>query len=88
MLSTYPYPESTVEKSLCGPDTALDGPGPSNEYTGWPNIFDALGLMNLYTMAPLVLPRALSTAVDNNISRLSMINTSGWGGSLPVVSLL
>ena len=58
---------------------ALDGPGPSNEYTGWPNIFDALGLMNLYTMAPLVLPRSLSTVVDHDVSKLSMINASGGG---------
>ena len=82
MLSTYPYPEITVEKCSCGPDTAIDAPGPSINYTGCSNFFDALGLMNLSTIAPLVLPRALSTVVANNVSKLYMINASG-GGFLP-----
>ena len=44
MISTYPYPEITVEKPSCAPETAIYGHGPSNEYIGWPNIFDDIDL--------------------------------------------
>ena len=71
-----------LKKASCGPDTAIDVSGPSIEYTGRSKIVDALGLMNLSTMDPLVLPQALSTVMANNVSKLSMINTSG-GGFLP-----
>ena len=88
-LSTYPYIKITVENSSCGTETAVDGPGPPKEYIGWTNIVDALGLINLYTMDPLVLPLDLSNVVANDVSKLSMINTSGGGGgSFPVFSLL
>ena len=75
------YPPIHKEKSLlkhfsCGPYIEMDSPGPSNEYNGWPNIVHALGLMNLSTMALLVLPQALYTVVADNVSKLSMINTS------------
>ena len=63
--------------SSCGPDTTIDGPGPSREYSGWKKIVDALGLMNLPMMDPLAFPRYLYTVADNNISKLSMINASG-----------
>ena len=76
-----------LKNSSCGPETAIDGPGTSNEYIGWPNIVDAIGLMNLSTMYPLVLSRALSTMVTNDIYKLSTINTSG-GGSFPIISSL
>ena len=46
-------------------------------YYGLPNIFENIVLINLYTMDPFELPRALSTMVDNDFSKLSMINTSG-----------
>ena len=48
-------PNVLVKNSSCGPETAIYGPGPSSEYTGYPNIVDALGLMNLSTMEPIVL---------------------------------
>ena len=76
-----------MKNSSCGPETAIDGPGPSNEYTGWPNIVDDIGLMNIYTMDPLALPRDLSTVVANDVSKLSMLNASG-GGSFPTFSFL
>ena len=44
--------------------------------------------MNLSTMAPLLLPQALSTVVDNDVSKSSMINALGEGGLLPKSSLL
>ena len=71
--------KSLLEFSSCGPDTAINGPCPSIEYSRWPNIVDSLGLINLSTMAPLVLPRDLSTMVFNKVSKLSMINSSGGG---------
>ena len=72
-----------LKNASCVPYTAIDIPFKSNEYAGWTNIVDALGLMNLFEMAPLVLPLALSTVVSNDISKVSMINASG-GGSLPI----
>ena len=67
-------PKSPLKNSLCGPDTAIDGPGPSRKYSGWPNIVHAIGLMNLFKMAPLVFLLSPSTVVANNASKLSMIN--------------
>ena len=43
--------------------------------------------MNLFMMAPLDFLQALSTVVDNNVSKLSIIKSYG-GGSLPNFSLL
>ena len=57
----------------------MDGPGPSNEYNGWPDIVDALGLMNLPTIDPLNFTQALSTVVANDVSNLSTINEYGGG---------
>ena len=76
-----------LKNSSFGPDTAIDGPGPSSEYTGCPNIVDALVLMNLYTMNPLVFPKSLSTMMANDAYKLSMINASG-GVYFPHFSLL
>ena len=76
MLSTYPYPERTVEKFFCGPETTIYGSGPSSEYTGCPNVVDALGYMNISTIASLVLLQELYTVVANDVSKLSMINAS------------
>ena len=70
-------PKVLLQNFSCRPDTEIYGPGPSSKYTGCPNIFYALGLMNLSTMAPLVFPRALSTVVANYVSSLFIINTSG-----------
>ena len=75
--------KALLENSSYGPKTAIDGSGPSNEYTGWPNIVYDLVLMNFYTMDPLLFPRALYTVVAKDFSKLSMINTSG-GGSFPI----
>ena len=80
-------PKSLLKNSLCKPDTAIDGPGPSMQYSGWPKIVDALGLINLFTMDPLALPQALSTLVANNVSKLSIINAFGEG-SFPTFSLM
>ena len=44
--------------------------------------------MNLSTMNPIVFPRALSTVVANYVSKLSIINVSGGGGSFPTFSSL
>ena len=74
--------KALLKNSTCGPDTAIDGPGPSSKHTGCPNIVVNLGLMNLSTMAPLMFPRALPTVVANNVSKLSIINAFG-GGLLP-----
>ena len=72
--------KALLKNSSCDTDTAIDGPGPSIQYHGCPNIFDAIVLMKLFTMAPLVLPRALSTVVANNFSKLSI--TKGESGGL------
>ena len=64
---TYPYSKSTLKKSSCGPDTAIDGPGPSRKYIGCPKIVYAIGLMNLSTMSPLMFPRSFSTVVANDV---------------------
>ena len=58
-------------------ETAMDGPVPYREYSGWPNIVYALGFMNLSTMDPLAFPRTLSNVVINDVSKLSMINANG-----------
>ena len=79
--------KNTVEHSSCGPETEIDGPGPSSEYIGCPNIFDVLGLMNLSTTDPLLFPRDLSTLVANDVSKLSMIKVFG-GGSFPTFYFL
>ena len=71
--------KSLLKNSLCGPETSIDGPGPSSEYSGWTNHVDALGMIKLSIMDPLALPRDLSNVVANNISKLSMINASGGG---------
>ena len=80
-------PNTLLKKSSCGPETAIYGPITSSEYTGCTQIVHALGLMDLSTMAPLVLSRALSTVVSNDVSKLSTINTSD-GVSFSVFSLL
>ena len=69
-------PKALLKNYSCGPDNEIDVPGPSIEYDRWPNIFDALGLINLSTADPLLLPRDLSTVVYNDVSKLSMINKS------------
>ena len=69
IFSTYPYPKTTVENSSCGPEIAIDGPGLPREYTGWTNIVDDLGLMNLPTISLLVLPLALSNVVANDVDK-------------------
>ena len=69
--------KSSLKNTSCSPDTAIDSPGPPREYNGCPNIVDALDVMNLSTMDPLVFLQALSTVVANNVSKLSMINASG-----------
>ena len=79
--------KALLKNSSCGPDTEIDGPGSSSKYTGCPNIFDALSLMKLSTMDPLVFPRDLSTVVANDVSKLSMINASG-GVSFPTFYFL
>ena len=87
IFPNHPYPESTVEKSSCGPEIAIVVPGPSSEYTEWPNIVDDLGLMNLSIIVPSVFPLALSTMVANDVCMLSTSNTSG-GVYLSTFSLL
>ena len=69
--------KALLENSICGPYTATDGPVQSRKYTECPKIVDALGLMNVSTMNPLVFPRALSTVAAKNVSKLTMTNTSG-----------
>ena len=69
--------KALLRKYSCGSCTAIDGPGPSRKYTGCPNIFHALGLMNLSKMDPLMLPQALSTVMANDVYKLSIINASG-----------
>ena len=76
-----------LKNSSCGPETVINGSYPCSEYSGWENIVDAIGLLNLSTMDPLVLPRSLSTVVANDVSKLSMISTSG-GSYLPKFYLL
>ena len=70
-------PKALLKNSSYGPETTIDGPGASIEYSRWPDIIYALGLMNLSTMDLLAIPQYLSTVVENNVSKLSMINTSG-----------
>ena len=79
--------KALLKNSPCGPDTAIDRPGTSSEYTRCPNIVYSLGLMKLSTMDPHVLPQSLSTVVANDVSKLSLINASG-GGSFSVFSFL
>ena len=45
----------------------------SRDYARWPNIVEALGLINLSTIVPLVFPWATSTVLSNNV-----VNAS-WG---------
>ena len=71
--------KALLKNSPCGPDTAIDRPGTSSEYTRCPNIVYSLGLMKLSTMDPHVLPQFLSTVVANDVSKLSLINASGGG---------
>ena len=80
-------PRALLKNYSCGTETKIDSPGPSSEYYGWPNIFYSLGLIILYTMDPLALPRALYTVAANYISKLSMINAFG-GCSFPTFTLL
>ena len=80
-------PNALLKNSSCVPETGIDGPGPSSEYIGCPNIFDVLGLMNLSTTDPLFFPRDLSTLVANDVSKLSMIKVFG-GGSFPTFYFL
>ena len=80
-------PKASLKNSSCGPEIAIDGPGTSRKYTGWPKIVDVLGLIKLPTMAPSVLPRALSTAGSNYFSKWSTRNTYR-GISLSTFSLL
>ena len=84
---TIHTPKAMLKNSSCGPDTAIDGPGPSIKYTGCTKCFDALGLMKLPKIAPLLLPRDLANVVANDSSKLSMINKSG-GISFTTFSLL
>ena len=79
--------KAPFQNPSCGPDTKIDGPGQSRKYTGFPNIVDALSLMNLSTMAPLVFPQDLSTVVAKDFSKLTMIDAYA-GVSFPTFSLL
>ena len=81
LLSIH-IPKALLDISSCGVDATINGPGPSRKYAVWKNIVNALGLMNLFTMAVLALPQALSTVVANDVSKLTMINASG-GTYLP-----
>ena len=67
--------KALLKNTSCGPETAIDGPVPHNEYTGRRNIVDNLGLMNLSTLDPLAFPQALSTVMANNVSKLSTVPT-------------
>ena len=67
----------TVEKCSCGPEITIGGRCSSSEYAERPNVFHALSLINISTMAPLVFPRALPTLVSKGVSKLSTINASG-----------
>ena len=80
-------PKQMLKNSSCGPETEIDGPRPSREYSVWTNISNALCLMKLSTMAPLLFLLTVSTVVANYVSKSSMINTAG-GGSFPTFSLL
>ena len=73
---TYSYPKITAEKSACDPDTAINVLGPYIEYSRWENIFVDIGFIDLSKIDPLELPLDLSTAVANEISKLSIINIS------------
>ena len=83
MFSTYPYPKTTVGKSSCGPDTAINGTVPSIYYAYWPNIAESLATIKIYTMSLFAFPLALYTVFANEVSGLSIINVSGGreGGS-------
>ena len=74
---TYSHPKITVENSLCWTDTEINGPISSRKYVGWPNIVESISLINLSTMDQFAFPRALSTVVANDVSRLSTINLYG-----------
>ena len=71
-------PKELLKSSARGTDTTINVPVTPRDYVIWPNIVDDIGFMNLSMMSPLVFPRALSTVVTNNVSKLSIINTS-WG---------
>ena len=71
-------PKKLLKNSSCVPEIAIYRPGPSREYTGRPNSFDDLGMMNLSTMYLHVLSRAVFTVVTNNVSKLSM--NKAYGG--------
>ena len=73
---TYPFPESTVEKSSCGTDTRIYSPGPSRDYYGCLNIFEVLFLINIFTMYLLALSLALYKRLDNNVFKLYTIDSS------------
>ena len=80
-------PKALLKNSSCGPETAIDDPGPSIEYAWWPNIAEDLNLENLSMMALLDLSQVLSTVVTNNVSKLFIFYAYG-GGSFPTFSLL
>ena len=73
---------------LCGTETAIDGPGPSSEYTGWQNIVDDLGLMNLSTISPLAFPRSLIHCDGQQCFQVIHDQRIWGGGSFPIFSLM
>ena len=72
-------PKELLKQSSCVPKITINGPCLYIEYMGWPNIVDALGLMNLPTMDPLAFHQASYILVANNVSKLSIINVYGEG---------
>ena len=80
-------PKALFKTISYDPEILINGPIPPIKYTMWPNIIDALGLMNLYTMALSVIPWFLSTVMASNVSNLSISNAYGVI-SFPDFSLL
>ena len=69
--------KTLTEKSSCGTDADINGPGPYRYYNIYPDIVEDMSLIIIYKMPPLALPWVLYTVVANDVSKLSMINTSG-----------
>ena len=48
--------KTLTEKSSCGTDADINGPGPYRYYNSYPDIVEDMSLIIIYKMPPLALP--------------------------------
>ena len=90
-MKIYPqlaiFQKALLKNSLRKYRTAINGTGPYIEYSMWPKTVESMGLINT-KMDPFVFTRYLYTWLANDVSKSSMINSSGFFSCLNLPLIL